>query len=173
MKKEIIVGILLLLILTPIFVYLRMNSQQRHAIFAGKADVKTKNDREKKIPAFSLNLPKTSDKTEVKSEEKRTIESSKPLFKKAENRGLEQGNSGQKPEQNPNLLSPWKGERPTWMDKPVIGLRQKKLYYKPGDVGYFSYRNLKDEADYFKTVNDAEKAGYKSARKKEGEETGS
>jgi len=150
-----------------------MSDAQRHAIFAGKIDWKAKNDKEKKIPALPLNLPKAREKTEVKTEANPTVEDVKPLFKKTVPIGLGQGNSVQKTEQDPNLLSPWKGDRPTWMDKPVIGLRQTKLYYKPGDVGYFSYRNLKDEADYFKTVNDAEKAGYKSGRKKEGKETDS
>ncbi len=40
-------------------------------------------------------------------------------------------------------------------------------------MGYYTYRNLRNDVDYFGTPVDAEKAGYKSARNKEEEERGS
>ena len=89
------------------------------------------------------------------------------------NAGFEKVKANNLKREIPVRESPWKNEKPTWNNKPVIGLKRTKLYYKPGDAGYYTYRNLRNEVDYFGTPVDAEKAGYKSARNKEEKGNGS
>ncbi len=66
MKKEIIAGILILFILTPIFVYLRLSDQQRHALFVKIAGKQAMMDKRGKLTTKFLNIPKANNNVIIK-----------------------------------------------------------------------------------------------------------